>query len=432
MTGSIVITGIGMVTPLGSEPAQVLRRLLEGDTAISAPDSFDAAPFDCHVCATVRDFDPTPFVSEPKMIRLMNRDAQLAVVAARRALAQAGVRVGTDYARDEIGIFGAAGMAGLALGEVAPLLRASVTPDGRFDLNRFGQAGRRAVSPTLSFKILPNMPVCFVAINEGIQGPNAIYAPWEGHGAQAIEAGIRSLRSGDARCAIVGACDVKCHALAFASLSQLGVFDSWRSAASGVAPGEGAAFLVLETEPAALKRGAAIVARLAASGLRTRTGGASRVCVFTDTIECCLNPDAADSLSGSVHSPVVGARQPERGLQAASTCNQQMASGDFRNCGAAQSRHVPPMTGRCTVGGLVSAANGNPSLLDDENAALAALRLQPPVILRPKTQTGDLFAAAGLLQVAVGAMLARQLGGRVLADCFGHGSGQATFLLEAP
>jgi hypothetical protein len=51
---------------------------------------------------------------------------------------------------------------------------------GRFDPTRFGQAGLRAVSPILSFKILSNMPLCFVSICENIQGPNGIFTPWEG------------------------------------------------------------------------------------------------------------------------------------------------------------------------------------------------------------------------------------------------------------
>jgi 3-oxoacyl-[acyl-carrier-protein] synthase II len=383
MTDDIVITGIGMFTPLGTDPGRVLHRILNGDTAASAPEGFDAALFGCPVCAAIRDFDVTPHVSDPKMIRLMNRDAQLAVAAARCALQNAGIRIGTECDPGRIGLFGAAGMAGLALAEVSPMLRASVTPEGRFDLNRFGQAGRRAVSPTLSFKILPNMPVCFVAINEGIQGPNSIYAPWEGHGARAIEAGMRALRSGDVDVALVGGSDVKCHVLAFAGLSQFGLFDSWKNHGTGIVPGEGAVFLVMETGDSAVKRGAAVLGRLKSAGMCTFTAGDDRTTVCLDAMRRCL-----------------GTVEPEEGAHAFS--------------------------------GLISAANGDPAMMNAEASALSALHISGETMLRPKQQAGDLFAAAGFLQVALGVLLARERGGRVLADCFGHGSGQAAFLLQAP
>ena len=231
-----------MVTPLGSNPTEVLRRIRAEDSAAASPTGFDASAFACPVCAQVRDFEPQRYVSEAKMVRLMNRDAQLAVAAARLALEDAGVTSGTTYPPEDIALFGATGLAGLPVREVAPLLRASAGANGEFDLTRFGQAGLKAVSPILSFKILSNMPFCFVSINENIQGPNGIYTPWEGEGAQAIEAGIRALQAGDARCALVGGCDVKTHELAFASLQQQGLFSSWRATGNGVCPERGRRF----------------------------------------------------------------------------------------------------------------------------------------------------------------------------------------------
>ena len=169
-----------MITPLGNDPDEVLRRVQIGDSAAASPAGFDASAFACPVCAQAKDFEPQRYVSEAKMVRLMNRDAQLAVAAARLALNDAGVTPGTTHAPEGIGLFGATGLAGLPVREVAPLIRVSASPTGEFDLTRFGQAGLKAVSPILSFKILSNMPFCFVSINENIQGPNAIYTPWEG------------------------------------------------------------------------------------------------------------------------------------------------------------------------------------------------------------------------------------------------------------
>ena len=202
-TPSIVITGVGFVTPLGRGPEEVLRRLAAGEVRVAPPRGFDAAPFACHVCAEIPDFDGGQYVTEPKTLRLMNRDAQLAVAAARLALADANAMVGRTYPAADVALYGATGSAGLPLAEVDRLIRESAGPDGHFDLARFGDTALKRVRPVLSFKILNNMSICFVSIFAGIQGANAVYNPWEGQGAHAIAAGLAAIRCGDARCALV-------------------------------------------------------------------------------------------------------------------------------------------------------------------------------------------------------------------------------------
>jgi len=134
--------------------------------------------------------------------------------------------------------------------------------DGSLDLVRFGGVTLKRVRPVLSFKILANMPICFVSIFENIRGENAVYTPREGQGAVAIAAGVRAIRERRTLCALVGACDVKTHEFSFVSLQQLGVFNSWRRQGRGPIPSEGAAFLVLEDADRAVARGARIYARV--------------------------------------------------------------------------------------------------------------------------------------------------------------------------
>ena len=155
MTEAVVITGIGMVTPLGCDAASVFERTQAGATALAPPRDFDASPFACPVCASIGDFRPQDFIAETKLIRLMSRDAQLAVAAAHLALRDAALRPGSFHAPEDIGLFGATGLAGLPVREILPMLKASTDADGRFDSGQFGESGLRAVSPVLSFKILP-------------------------------------------------------------------------------------------------------------------------------------------------------------------------------------------------------------------------------------------------------------------------------------
>ncbi len=371
---AVAITGIGMVTPLGQHPEEVLRRVEAGERAAAAPTQFDVTGFACPLCAEVKEFDPELYLTESKLVRLMSRDAQLAAAAARLALQHAGVKPGATYRPEDIALFGATGLAGLPWREVSPLLRASTGSDGQFDLERFGRAGLKAVRPVLSFKILSNMPLCFVSINENIQGPNSIYTPWEGSGAQAILAGIRAISCGDARCALVGGCDVKTHELAFASLEQQGLFTAWRESGSGFVPGEGAAFLVLETEADAAVRGARVHSRV--SGSSVRAAG---------------KRDALDQVRADI-------------LRALG------ALGD--------------------VGAVVSSANGDRRADGQELSALSSARVSADGVIRPKQHLGELFAAAALVQLGLGAMLTARGLGRVLVNCFGYGSTQAAFLLE--
>lgn len=369
----VVITGIGLVTPLGSEPAEVADRIVRGDSA-ARPAPF-APPIACRLFAPVEGFDAGPVFPDNKMLRLMSRDARMAAVAAHRAMRDAALVPGTSYRPEEIGLFGATGLSGMSADEIAPLVREAAAPDGSLDLRTFGGVALRRIRPVLSFKILANMPICFVSILEDIRGPNSVYTPWEGNGAQAVAAGIRAVGSGEAPCALVGGCDVKTHALSLVALQQLGVFSSWSRCGRGCIPAEGAAFLAIENRLHAVRRGARVYAAISGFAMRSVP---------------------ADGQPAGVLSELL--------------------------------RSIGP-------GGLswvVAAADGDPDAGDAERTALECVGAGAVQAVYPKTCAGNLFAGAAALQIALAAELANRSGapGRVLADCFGWGSEQAAFLLE--
>lgn len=374
MNRSVVITGLGMATPLGNEPGEIVARMDAGESAAAAPRGFDAAPFDCPLCAEVADFDAEACLGGNKTLRMMNRDAQLAVVASRRAVRNAALTVEEDYPADEVGLFGSTGLAGMPAEDIRRLVRNSVGRDGSLDLKRFGKEAMKRVRPVLSFKILANMPICFVSIFERICGPNAVYTPWEGQGARAIAAGIMAVRSGRLRCALVGGCDAKAHSLAFICLQQHGVFQSWRETGSGTVPGEGAAFLVLEDEASAQARGADTHVRIAGWDVRTR---------YDNTAE-----------DASVETM------------------------------AAMSLEAPAV--------IVAGGDGQPERREAELRAIARAGVAGARIVHPKPHVGNTFAAAAAVQVCLAAEHCRSLGrGIAWANCFGHGSELGSFALEA-
>jgi 3-oxoacyl-[acyl-carrier-protein] synthase II len=305
----------------------------------------------------------------------MNRDAQMAVVAAKLAIRDAGVVPGELYPAEEIALYGATGLSGMPPAEIAHLVQNAATADGSLDLRRFGDVALRRIRPVLSFKILANMPICFVSIFENLRGPNAVYTPWEGHGAQAIAAGVSAIASGEVSCAVVGGCDVKTHWLSFISLQQLGLFDSWTQHDTGIVPGEGACFLVLEERTRALRRGARMYASIRGCAARSMATGLRLVDVLADVLHG-LN----------VSKPLI-----------------------------------------------VAAGDGDPVLSQAECVAMEAAVSDRRELLRPKAHLGNLFAAAAAVQVALAATwAARQSAGvPILANCFGPGSEQAAFAVEA-
>ena len=375
MADSVVVTGIGLVTPVGDTAGRVRERIERGETASLAP-PFHTPELACPLYAPIRDFDVERHFPDNKTLRLMNRDAHLAVVAARAAMRDAGVVAGRTYPGEQIALYGATGFVDMPLVEVAGLVKHAAAPDGSLDLGRFGSVALKRVRPVLSFKLLANMPICFVSIFEQIRGENAVYTPWEGQCAQAIAAGVRAIRCGRTPCALVGGCDVKTHALALVSLQQSGAFESWLRHGRGSVPGEGSAFVVLENEQRAAARGARVYARIA--GCRVRTVGGDRT--LDDVCSAVVN-----------------------GLEV----------GDDP--------------------AVVAASNGDVSIDDAEQSALERANVRACHIERPKQHMGNLFAAAAAAHVALAADIAsgQDAGRRVLANCFGHGDEQAAFVLES-
>ncbi len=374
MAENVVVTGIGLVTPLGCRVGEILERMAHGDVAASLL-PFDTSALACHLCAPVGDFDAAAYFPDNKTLRLMDRSAQMAAVAAHLALEDAGVRPDVTYPAEEIALYGATGVSSMSTPEIGRIVRAAAGQDGALDLQRLGRVALKRVRPVLSFRILANMPICFVSILNNIRGPNAVYTPWEGQGAQAIAAGVRAIRRGDVPCALVGGCDVKTNEIAFINLAQLGLFRSWQQHGRGGIPGEGAAFLVLEAQEQAIARGRRVYAGIAEYVLRSTPAGGT------------VQDTCASVVSGikTRASPVV-----------------------------------------------VAAGDGEPDMAAAEEHAMVQAGFGPRHWLRPKRHLGNLFAAAAAVQVglAAGVCAGETDGEKVLANCFGYGSEQASFVLE--
>jgi beta-ketoacyl-acyl-carrier-protein synthase II len=246
----VVITGLGVVCPLGNDVDSVWSAMLDGKSGVGRITKFDASAFENDICAEVRDFHPEEVIPA-KDLRRMTVPAQYAVVCAQQAVADAGLVIDEANAGDVGVIFGSAGGGyGLILDQE----------------HIFRERGPRRVTPFLISHMLPDAASGHIAIMLGARGPN--YTPGSAcaTGTTAVGEAMETIRRGDARAIIAGGTEEPILPVIFAGFQALrGLasdpdptkackpFDARRN---GFVVGEGAAALVVESLASAKARGA--------------------------------------------------------------------------------------------------------------------------------------------------------------------------------
>ncbi|MDR0977539.1 MAG: beta-ketoacyl-ACP synthase II [Endomicrobium sp.] len=261
MRKRIVITGIGVVTPIGIGNADFTKALKEGKSGAGPIDYFDTSAYNTRFAAVVKGFEPEQFI-EKKKIRKMARFTQFGFSAAKMAVEDARLDIGKeDLSR--IGVITGTGIGGLDIIEQEEQVLLSKGP--------------KRISPFLIPMIITNMLPGEIAIKYGFTGPNYAVTSACSSSNHAIGDALRLLRGGDADVIISGGAEGTIVPLglggfcAIRALSQRNddpetasrPFDKNRD---GFVMGEGAGMVVLETLEHALDRGADIYAELAGYG----------------------------------------------------------------------------------------------------------------------------------------------------------------------
>src|SRR5438045_7443984 len=109
----VVITGLGVLTPVGNDVETFWSNLKHGVSGIHTIDAFDTTAYDCKIGGQVRDFDPKPFFKNPKDLRRTDRFTQLSMVAAKMALKDSGIDVANLKDRNRFGVIVSTGIGGL-------------------------------------------------------------------------------------------------------------------------------------------------------------------------------------------------------------------------------------------------------------------------------------------------------------------------------
>jgi 3-oxoacyl-[acyl-carrier-protein] synthase II len=275
----IVITGIGVISPLGLDAASFWRSLVEGRSGVRPIRAFDTSGLPVHFAGEIADFDAKQFVDKKdrKSLRVMARTIQLAVAGAQRALVDGQV----DKSKLEPTRFGVEFGAGLIATELPDLAEAACVSancqPGRVDLEKWGDQGLAAIQPLWMLKYLPNMLACHVSILHDAQGPNNSVTAGDTAGLLALGEAYRILVRDQADFFLVGGAESKLNPLSmvrqclFEHVSHRNddpskacrPFDRDRD---GLVLGEGAAVFTVEELEHAKRRGARIYAEIVGFG----------------------------------------------------------------------------------------------------------------------------------------------------------------------
>jgi 3-oxoacyl-[acyl-carrier-protein] synthase II len=255
----VAITGIGAITPIGISRTGLMRGLRARRSAVRTVTRFDPTQFRSRNAAEVSDYVPADHL-DSKRARRLDRFAQFAVVTARMALEDAGIRMD----RERIGAMMGTALGGVAYGEE----QAAV----------FLREGLRGVDATLALAVFGGSASCNVAIELGVQGPNSTNSMSCASGAIAVGDAFRQVRDGYADVMIAGGAEAPLSPLCFGAFALIRAmstnnddpehasrpFDLRRD---GFVMGEGAASLVLEEYDRAVSRGARIYGEVAGFGV---------------------------------------------------------------------------------------------------------------------------------------------------------------------
>ncbi len=262
MKRRVVITGMGMLSPLGNDVATTWQGILAGKSGVAPITRFDASVMPTHIAAEVKNFDSSLAV-DPKEARRFDTFVLYAAEAARQAMIDSGLTI-TDENAPRVGCAIGAGIGGL----------------GQIERNRdaFIEGGPRKISPFFIIGAIVNMASGIVSMKHNLQGPNISIVTACTTGTHNIGEAARMIAYGDADVMLAGGVEMVTTELGIGGFNIIKALSTrndapekasrpWDKDRDGFVLGEGAGVLVLEELEHAKKRGAHIYAELIGYGM---------------------------------------------------------------------------------------------------------------------------------------------------------------------
>jgi 3-oxoacyl-[acyl-carrier-protein] synthase II len=262
MNRRVVVTGLGVVTPLGHQVDDFWNRLVSGQSGIDRITAFDPAPYATRIAGQVKDFDAAAAFPSPKEIRRTDRYSLFGVFAGHQALLDSGLNLDQEN-RDEIGVIIGSGIGGLS----------TTTEQLKVLLER----GPDRLSPFMIPMLISNMASGMFSMYKNLRGPNFATCSACATANHAIGEAWRSIKMGDAQVMFAGGAEAAVVSIGiggFCAMKAMSTRNDDPKGASrpfdrdrdGFVMGEGAGVIVLEDAEHATKRGARIYCEIVGYG----------------------------------------------------------------------------------------------------------------------------------------------------------------------
>lgn len=287
MSVDVVITGVGVVSPIGIGLEPVWDSLVAGRSGVRPLTNFDASKLPICFGGEVADFDAKLYVKPRKSLKVMSREIQLAFAAADQAWIESGL-ASASFDPDRLGVVFGSDLIHPDPQEMYNAYRQCLDEASEFDSARWGDAALSEIYPLWMLKHLPNMPACHIGIAIDARGPNNTITLGEVSSAAAVTEAVHTIRRNRADVMLAGGTGSRITPTALLR-STMGhasrdndepqkasrPFDAARG---GEVNGEGAAAFVLESAESARRRGVKSLAKCLGAGSgfgRDTAGGAA-------------------------------------------------------------------------------------------------------------------------------------------------------------
>ncbi|MHC4462266.1 MAG: beta-ketoacyl-[acyl-carrier-protein] synthase family protein [Planctomycetota bacterium] len=282
-TERVVITGMGIVCPLGHDVESAWAGMLAGKSGAAKTTIFDASTFPTVFSAEVKDYDFAKYTKNPQLHKHSNRGSGFAIGAAVQACEQAGINIETDKPTDGIdrsrlGIYLGAGE-GSVDNDIffGAIVEAWDTDKSEMDWGRWTEVALSRMRPIRELEQEPNMPAAHIAMLSGARGPTRSCLTACAASTQAVGEAMMIIRRGNADVMITGGAHSMIHPLGLTGFNRLTALSTrndspetasrpFSASRDGFILGEGAAILILESLSSAKKRDAGILAEVIGYG----------------------------------------------------------------------------------------------------------------------------------------------------------------------
>ncbi|WP_192947474.1 beta-ketoacyl-ACP synthase II [Staphylococcus cohnii] len=256
----VVITGMGVLSPIGNDAKTSWKNALNGVSGIDEITRLDTSAYKVHLAGELKDFDIEDHIDK-KEARRMDRFTQYAVVAAREAVKDAKLEINENTA-DRIGVWIGSGIGGMETFELSH--------------SQLQERGPRRVSPFFVPMLIPDMATGQVSIDLGAKGPNGATVTACATGTNSIGEAFKIIQRGDADAMVTGGTEAPITHMAIAGFSASRALTTnedketacrpFQEGRDGFVMGEGAGIVVLESLESAKARGAEIYAEVVGYG----------------------------------------------------------------------------------------------------------------------------------------------------------------------